>query len=344
MLIFGDYAYPFEKINYSKGLFKKKNILFNCEGYLVGKDDGDFKGVYNNMHSLSSFQANNTILGLANNHIMDSPSGVVDSIRLANKNHNVRTVGAGSNLKEASKPLIIEENGVEIAIIAAGWDVIGCKYATSRSQGIMPLQEDFILPIVIEQKSLGRKVLVYAHWGYELEFYPHPTHRNLALRLINAGADIIVGCHAHCLQGYEKHNNGYIFYGVGNSVFKQNHYFNGKLKFPDYCSSGLSIDWDPLEKKILVANIMLNDSDEIFISKYIKPENHQRLKELSIFSGMDKDNYLEYFSKMRRKKKFLPIFKEPDMSVLYKLKRYFVIIRASIIKVLFICSIKKIGK
>lgn len=339
MLILGDYAYPFEAVAPPKSFAGNKNILLNCEGYLVETEEKDHIGVYNNINSFTNFDADYLILGLANNHVMDSPTGAVDSIKLVEKVENIKTVGAGKNLEEASKPLIVSEEGLEIAIIAAGWDVIGCKHAQENQAGVMPLDDIFITLLIKEQKQLGRKVLIYAHWGYELEIYPHPTHRNMAKKFVDAGADIVIGCHAHCLQGYEKYNNSYIFYGIGNSVFQQNYYFNRKLKFPDYCTSGLCIDWNPHSNTILVADIELDDNT-IVVSDYIEPEKHTELNKLSTFKTMSKRQYIDFFKKNRIKKNLLPIFKEQDTTIRYKIKRVFVMLRAVLISYLFIIGLK----
>ena len=48
----------------------------------------------------------------------------------------------------------------------------------------------------------------------------------MAKRFIDNGADIVVGCHSHCIQGYEKYKNSHIFYGLGNSCFVQNFYYS----------------------------------------------------------------------------------------------------------------------
>jgi hypothetical protein len=315
--------------------------LINCEGYLgdVSRNGNDRRpGVYNNPESLKELHARELILGLANNHVMDSPTGVVDSIRIAQE-YGYLTVGAGSAYEDSVKPLVVNLDGLDVAIIAAGWDVIGCVHATAVSQGCAPLLDGVLLPIIKEQKSLGRRVLVFAHWGYELEIYPHPTHRESAREYINSGADVVVGCHAHCLQGYEAYNDKHIFYGLGNAVFKQHHYCNGKIAFPPICGSGLAIKWDTRTNGVSVADIVLEDAT-VSVSDLVSPSQHKRLCDLSGFAGLSREAYVSFFVQRRRKRRLLPIFKEKDSAAVYRLKVLLLRGRALLIGFLFRAGLK----
>src|SRR5690606_25004266 len=140
----------------------------------------------------------------------------------------------------------------------------GCIPATKKSEGVASLESTRLLQQVKDEKQRGRKVVVYLHWDYELEVYPQPTHRYLAKQLIDHGADLIVGCHSHCLQGFEKYKNKYIFYGLGNSVFDEGYYFNGKLKFPEFCKVGLAVKWEVTTDEILVSKTHYKDDSLFF--------------------------------------------------------------------------------
>jgi hypothetical protein len=65
-------------------------------------------------------------------------------------------------------------------------------------------------------------VLVHLHWGADADaFIPMPSiqQRRVARALVDAGANVVVGCHTHVLQGHERWRDGYIFYGMGNFLF-----------------------------------------------------------------------------------------------------------------------------
>jgi len=339
MLILGDVAFPYHELNVD--ISPCDTILLNCEGYVVdslGLVANDLPGVFNNVDALSCYPCDQLIIGLANNHVMDSSVGASESIRFA-KERGYMTVGAGASLAEALEPLTLTEKEAEVAIIAAGWDVIGCKPATKDRQGVAPLSDSLIIPKISEQKAKGRKVLVYLHWGYELEIYPHPAHRESAKLYIDTGADIVIGCHSHCLQGFEVYKGKPIFYGLGNAIFQEGYYWNGRLSFPDFCKVGLAVEWDPVANRVEVASVQLTDGLVEF-SEFSNPQANVQLMSLSGFSGMSSLQYIEFFRDSRRKKKFLPIFKERDSSFLYRAKVAYVRFRGYLISVLFKLGLK----
>lgn len=340
MIVLGDVAYPYNRVEFDSAL-RCDNILLNCEGYLV---DGErvpdpTLGVYNNINIFDGLACRGQlILGLANNHVMDSSSGALDSIKTAAARGHF-TVGAGANLAESLRPVIVQERGCELAILAFGWDVIGCKSASSSKQGVAPLKNNLIIKAIAEQHEVGRKVVVFLHWGYELELYPQPLHRESARVYIDHGADIVIGCHSHCLQGYETYAGKHIFYGLGNAIFEEGYYFNGGLSFPEFCKLGLAINWDPASNIVYVGDISL-DNRVVSLSNWISPGNHDALNRLSSFRNLNDREYVDFFRKSRRKSKLLPVFREPDCSVFYKFKIGFVKLRASIILLLFRLGIK----
>lgn len=322
-----------------KGIKRNSTIVLNCEGYLVEGEKGFQDTVFNNIQLYKSLSKKfNIILNLANNHTMDIPSGVSQSLFLADK-YKISTVGGGLNLDQASEPYRFSENSEKISVVSAGWDIIGCKPAKKNSEGVSPLEEKCLLNHVKKEKELGHKVVVYLHWDYELEIYPMPTHRELAKKLIDNGADIILGCHSHCLQGFEKYKNKYIFYGLGNSAFDEEYYFNGKLKFPDFCKVGLAVKWETKTDEVLVSKTHYRD-DSLFFGDFIKPESDDDLIKLSSFSNLSHLEYIGFFKENRRKKNLLPIFYESDTTLSYQLKKTFLNIRAFIIKNMFLLGLK----
>lgn len=65
-------------------------------------------------------------------------------------------------------------------------------------------------------------ILACCHWGQELEYYPEPYQTELGHKCIDWGADLVVGCHPHVLQGIEQYNGKYIIYSLGNFCFGGN--------------------------------------------------------------------------------------------------------------------------
>lgn len=76
---------------------------------------------------------------------------------------------------------------------------------------------------IAEAKAQGADlVIVCCHWGIELDHYPQEEDISLGHELIDAGADLVVGNHSHCLQGIEVYNGKIICYSLGNFSFGAN--------------------------------------------------------------------------------------------------------------------------
>lgn len=328
MIFLGDVAVPGSSINFPD-VGESEVCCFNCEGYLENGFSDSPEGVYNNLDAILSLPFDNLVGVIANNHITDVPDGIAESIKLANGTHLCLT-GGGGNIKAAARPKILNQDEFEVAIIAAGWHVIGCKTARSDSDGAMPLNFRKILEEIRRQSAQNRKSVVFLHWGYELERYPHPSHRQFAHTCIDAGAHLVLGCHAHCMQGFESYKGRGIFYGLGNAIFQQGFYYGGRLRFPDYCETGLCVKWDVRSNEPKVACISFANNT-VTVGEFSNPEELKELSLLSTFSGFSHRDYIKFFRDNRVKRKGLPIFHEPDHTISYKIKEQFVKFRSSVL-------------
>jgi poly-gamma-glutamate synthesis protein (capsule biosynthesis protein) len=66
-------------------------------------------------------------------------------------------------------------------------------------------------------------VVVYLHWGDEGARCPDAKQRTMARSLVAAGADVVVGAHAHVLQGAGWLRDSYVSYGLGNFLWYHNY-------------------------------------------------------------------------------------------------------------------------
>ena len=62
-------------------------------------------------------------------------------------------------------------------------------------------------------------LVVFNHWGIEAQAHPDGHQLSFGHALVDAGADLVVGAHAHVLQPEEWYRGKLIFYGLGNFVF-----------------------------------------------------------------------------------------------------------------------------
>lgn len=158
------------------------------------------------------------IWNICNNHIMDAgPKGIEDTITLASQNHAL-TLGAGMNIDEARKPVIIDEAG-GIGMIGVGYQR-ACRKASEDIPGCFSWSDmEGIRDAIADIKKHCRYCIVVAHGGEEFTALPMPYTRDRYLEYLNLGADIVVGHHPHVPMNYETVGDKVIFYSLGNFVF-----------------------------------------------------------------------------------------------------------------------------
>lgn len=92
--------------------------------------------------------------------------------------------------------------------------------ATNTQGGLASAKnEERLIQAVKQARRTSDTVIVHLHWGTELQKCPNPAQLALAPKLIAAGADVIVGGHAHILLGSGYLQGRYVNYGMGNFVF-----------------------------------------------------------------------------------------------------------------------------
>lgn len=161
---------------------------------------------------------------MANNHGMDfGPIGLANSLQAA-ADADFPVVGIGRDADQAFSPYIAKVNGQRIAVIGAT-QVLDDNLAAAWTAGegkpglASAYQVDRLLTAVRAARRKADTVVVDLHWGRELSGCPIERQRQLAPRVIEAGADIVVGSHAHVLLGGGYMENAYVDYGLGNFVF-----------------------------------------------------------------------------------------------------------------------------
>jgi poly-gamma-glutamate synthesis protein (capsule biosynthesis protein) len=177
---------------------------------------------------------------LAGNHIADcGPEGIADTIQALDQ-WGVAHTGAGMTLAAARAPAWLEAAGLKVALLS--YNCVGPKqsWATETNAGcayvrVKPRQGDDIAPSaeletpdpesvasmaydVREARAAGADICVVAlHKGIvHVPAKLAPYERPLAHAAVDAGADVVLGHHAHILRGIEIYKNRPIFHGLGN--------------------------------------------------------------------------------------------------------------------------------
>jgi poly-gamma-glutamate capsule biosynthesis protein CapA/YwtB (metallophosphatase superfamily) len=168
------------------------------------------------------------VTSMANNHGMDyMEPGLRDSLA-AIKRARFPTVGIGRNADAAYQPYRVTVKGNRLAIIGATQvlddHLISAWTATDTKGGLASAKDvPRMVQAVREARRNSDAVIVHLHWGEELNSCPLPRQQELARELIAAGADVVVGGHAHVPQGGGFLDGRYVHYGLGNFVFYSAH-------------------------------------------------------------------------------------------------------------------------
>ncbi len=166
------------------------------------------------------------VVSVANNHGADyGPVGLQDTLR-AGRTGPVAMVGAGSDRKAAFTPHRVTVRGTELAILGADASRLESTEdvwsAGRRTQGLADAHDPRPRALLAAVRQADREVdvvVVYLHWGAELQACPTERQRITARALARAGADVVVGSHAHVLLGSGWQGDTYVNYGLGNFVW-----------------------------------------------------------------------------------------------------------------------------
>jgi poly-gamma-glutamate capsule biosynthesis protein CapA/YwtB (metallophosphatase superfamily) len=167
------------------------------------------------------------LVTMANNHVLDyGQTGLADTLTAA-RAARFPQVGIGRNAAAAWAPYLTTIHGVRIAMIGVSQvtELAPSWVATSARPGeANAINARRTLAAVRAAKRLAQVVVVFMHWGTEGQPCPDPAQLALAPRLARAGASIIIGAHAHVLQGSGWLGHTFVGYGMGNFLWWEHSY------------------------------------------------------------------------------------------------------------------------
>jgi poly-gamma-glutamate synthesis protein (capsule biosynthesis protein) len=167
------------------------------------------------------------VVSMANNHGRDFGAEGLQDTLAAIQTSGYPTVGIGADATAAYAPYRVTIKGQRIAVFGASRvidaDLLGSWTASDTQPGIASAYEgaprDRLLAEVRAARASSDTIVVYLHWGNERLECPTGVQKALARELRDAGADIIVGTHAHRVQGDGYLDGTFVAYGLGNFVW-----------------------------------------------------------------------------------------------------------------------------
>jgi Bacterial capsule synthesis protein PGA_cap len=202
--------------------------MVNLETAITERGEPVAGKVYHFRSPASSFTALKAagvdVVNMANNHALDyGPVGMQDTFD-AIAASKLPVIGIGHNAAEAYRPYRTVVKGQRIAILSAlDWlepDLIPGWSATETQAGVaFSIDRTRLVAAVRAVRPEVDTLVVFLHWGTEETHCASPEQEDLAQALLAAGADIVVGSHAHRVFGAGHVGTGFVAYGLGNFVY-----------------------------------------------------------------------------------------------------------------------------
>lgn len=325
LIFLGDIASPDEKcsadlhksLSEVSYIFSGNHTILNLEGMVCDTDMAtDTPILFNHPSIIPVLQEIDcSAVSLANNHALDLPDHSENTRKILNEK-NVETCGVGTNAVEAAAPARFKADGCEIVVFGFCWEILNQHHRDIPGVCyVNPLKAKGMLKSVSQERERNPEsiIVLKVHWSFDLETLPFPLYRQLAMDLIEAGANAVIGCHSHCVQGGERHKKGIIVYGLGNFFIPWHTFINGTIHFPEFSRKEIALEWDPATGKATCHWFHYHNVNKIHRLEYQGSEDFDsgpRIREHSKYASMDRVTYLKWFRENRRKSKLMPIYKD----------------------------------
>lgn len=262
------------------------------------------------------------LVSLAHNHVYDHlEDGFLKTSRFLKEN-DIKFIGASLDKGDEAKYLIEIINDVKFGFL---------NFVTKDTNPNLPKDANVYLNVFniddsIEQiKYLKQKVdhvILLLHWGGRVEgsLYPDWDQPKIARKLIDAGADVIIGHHSHTIQPYETYKGKYIFYSLGNFCFSD-FSFEGKNFINPKRRRNIIIPQFSFSKTDYSVKITywLNKGEEINSNPFYKL--NMRIKNLLFLTHKIRVIWVFYFFIHRKINPIIFYLLKNDLSLYQKIKR-----------------------
>ena len=168
---------------------------------------------------------------LANNHSGDFGPGAFAEMLGLLQSAGLAQVGGGMNLRQAHAPLVFERKGLRIAVLSYNEFQPRSFEANHNVPGTAWSEDERVVADIRAARRVHRADLVIPimHWGWENEPVANARQRQLARRMVRAGADAVIGGHPHVTQDIERYRGKPIVYSVGNFIMKETDNANQRI-------------------------------------------------------------------------------------------------------------------
>lgn len=165
-------------------------------------------------------------VAIGNNHMFDYQSEGLRSTLAALDDLGLDYSGGGVNDAEARKPAVVNIEGSRHAFLSyVGWaGTFTPSQVAETAKGGAALGDSDVIAEDLETIAADSTAVVQLHAGLEYSARPAMSEQTTLRQAVRSGADVVIGHHAHVLQGFEIVDDRLIAYSMGNFLFDQYHY------------------------------------------------------------------------------------------------------------------------
>lgn len=159
----------------------------------------------------------------ASNHSLDQGFAGIKRTLADLDRAGIAHAGTAVTRAESRTPLMLDVNGVKVALIEATYGTNGLPLPAGKPWSVPIIQPSRILRMAARARDDGAQIVMVAlHWGTEYVHQPSAYQVRIASRLTRSpNIDFIYGHHVHVVQPYDKIHGTWVVYGLGNTIAEQ---------------------------------------------------------------------------------------------------------------------------
>ncbi len=260
-------------------------IIGNLESPLIQDEDAISNFFYGSPTFVEVLKDSGiNIINLANNHIAEHGTYGFTKTKEILYNKEIASIGG---VKDGESEILTLEEDQTIICMAGFCDERVCSIQNPGCYA--SLDEDKVFKALKRMKAQKADVMIFVfHWGNEYIHFPSLEQRILAYKLIDNGANLIIGHHPHVIQPYEKYHGGHIIYSLGNFCFddvQSPHFSKGmiaKIIMQKKAVQMISFEGVLLQDMAFGNNLVKKMQEKDFVQYFeIINNNYERLRLLS---------------------------------------------------------------
>lgn len=225
---------------------------------------GDYEGTISDKHSLSGYPLFNApkevaqsmknigydIVDLAHNHILDTGLYGLKNTYKQFKDIGLTPIGVYVESNREQANIVVKEvNGIKIAFLAYSYGFNGLESSLSKEEYnnyLSDLDEEKMKREIEKAEQIADVTIIMPQMGIEYNIYPTDAQKKLYRKMIDWGADVVLGGHPHVVEPaeiIEKDNNKkLIIYSMGNFISNQTYEMMAGVANRKWTERGLLMD------------------------------------------------------------------------------------------------------